>query len=143
MVAFPERLAVTIPATKFPDASLFTIVDAVLELVEELARTTPAATLEDVWPPTRLTTVAVWVPVTSPRRFPEKEIAVFAEPEEVEVVAFPLKLAVIVPAAKSPLVSLLTIAPEEFELEAALVATVADATELADWPPTELTTVRD
>jgi hypothetical protein len=58
VVAFPDKLAVMVPALKLPDASLLTIVDAVLRFVEALARFAPEATFEAVTPPTVETTVA-------------------------------------------------------------------------------------
>lgn len=107
VVALPFKEAVIVPAEKFPEASLLTIVDAVLRDVELFARVTPEATLEDDIPPTVETTVALWIPVTSPEREPEKLVDVI---EEVEEVAFPLREAVMVPAEKLPEASLVTIA---------------------------------
>jgi chromate transport protein ChrA len=83
-------------AEKLPDPSRLTIAFAVLALVAALASTVAAATLAAVCPPTKLTTVAPCVPVTSPTNDPEKLVA------ELAVVALPLKFAVIVLAAKSP-----------------------------------------
>ena len=68
----------------------------VLRFVAAFASTVAAATFAALWPPTKLTTVAPCVPVTSPDNEPEKLVAVVA------VVALPLKLAVIVPAEKLP-----------------------------------------
>src|SRR6266404_1116358 len=99
------------PAEKPPVAVRFTIALAVLALVAALARTVAAATLAAVCPPTVLTTVAPCVPVTSPARDPLKLVAVVA------VVALPLKLAVMVPAAKLPEPSRTTISPATLELE--------------------------
>jgi hypothetical protein len=48
VVAFPERFAVMVPAEKLPEASLFTIVEAVLRFVAEFAAITPDATLAAV-----------------------------------------------------------------------------------------------
>lgn len=65
----------TVPAVKFPDSSLLTIVLAVLALVAALAALAPPATLAAVCPPTVVTTVAPCVPVTSPARLPLKFVA--------------------------------------------------------------------
>jgi hypothetical protein len=51
-VTFPTRFAVTVPAAKFPDASLRTIAEAVLVLVEAFASCTPEATADALCPPT-------------------------------------------------------------------------------------------
>jgi hypothetical protein len=58
VVAFPDKLAVMVPAEKLPDASLLTIVEAVLALVAALAKFAPEATFAAVTPPTVETTVA-------------------------------------------------------------------------------------
>jgi hypothetical protein len=42
LVAFPERVAVIVPATKFPLESLATMVDAVFKFVASLVIVTPA-----------------------------------------------------------------------------------------------------
>ena len=83
-------------AEKLPEESRSTMVFGVSRLVAAFASTVPAATFAAVCPPTRLTTVALCVPVTSPDNDPEKLVAVVA------VVAFPVKFAVIVPAEKLP-----------------------------------------
>jgi hypothetical protein len=57
VVAFPDKFAVMVPALKFPDASLFTIADAVFRFVAAFASTEPEATLAAVCPPTEDTTV--------------------------------------------------------------------------------------
>ena len=85
---FPAR--VTVPAEKLPEPSL---------------RTTALAVLAET---ALKTTVAPWVPVTSPARLPEKLVAVVAE------VAVPLRFPVIVPAEKFPEPSRDTIAPRVF-----------------------------
>src|SRR4029453_11658484 len=90
-------------AEKLPDASRFTMVFAVFALVAALASTVAAATLAAVCPPTKLTTVAPCVPVTSPTNDPEKLVAVVA------VVALPLKFALILPAPNLPIPSRKTI----------------------------------
>src|SRR5580658_1357011 len=92
------------PAENPPDDVRLTIVLAVSALVAAFARTVAAATFAALCPPTKLTTVAVCVPVTSPLNEPEKLVAVVA------VVALPLKFAVIVPAEKLPELSRATIA---------------------------------
>ena len=111
-----ESVTLTAPAAKLPDASRLTIVLAVFRLVAALANTVAAATFAADCPPTKLTTVAPCVPVTSPSNEPEKLVAVVA------VVALPLKLAVIVEAEKFPDASRATIALTVF----ALVAVVAE-----------------
>jgi hypothetical protein len=137
VVAFPDKLAVMVPALKLPDASLFTIVETVFALVAALARFAPDATFAAVTPPTVETTVADWVPVTSPAREPEKFVEVVA------VVAFPDKVAVMVPAEKLPEASLRTIAEAVFKFVAAFASTEPEATLAAVCPPTEDTTVAD
>ena len=82
---------VTAPAEKLPEASRFTMAFAVLALVAALAVTVPAATLAEDWPPTLETTVAPWVPVTSPDSGSEKPPAVVA------VAALPVTLPVTFP----------------------------------------------
>ena len=77
-VALPSRLAVMVPAAKFPEASRLTIAPAVL-LVALLAAVAPPAILAALSPPTEETTVDDWVPVTSPLSAPEKSVAVAAE----------------------------------------------------------------
>src|SRR4029434_977283 len=104
------------PAEKPPVAVRLTMVLAVFALVAALASTVAAATLAAVCPPTKLTTVAPCVPVTSPINDPLKLVAVVA------VVALPLKFAVIVPAAKLPDPSRKTMVFAVF----ALVAVVAE-----------------
>jgi hypothetical protein len=47
-VTLPTRFAVTVPATKFPDASLLTIAEAVLLEVAAFAREVPDDTAEAV-----------------------------------------------------------------------------------------------
>ena len=108
-----------------PDALRLTIALAVFALVAALARTVAAATLAAVCPPTKLTTVALCVPVTSPLKEPEKLVAVVA------VVALPFKFAVIVPAEKLPDASRVTIA-------FAVLALVAVVAELATFPAVEI-----
>jgi len=63
----PEKtVAVMVPAEKSPEASLLTIVLAVLSLVAELARSAAVAILAAVAPPTVLTEGAAAVPERSP-----------------------------------------------------------------------------
>src|SRR5262249_32631061 len=76
-----EPLALMVPAEKFPLASRLTSVFGVLALVAALAALAPLATAAAVCPPTLPTTVADWLPVTSPASAPEKLVAVLAEPE--------------------------------------------------------------
>jgi hypothetical protein len=57
VVAFPDKLAVMVPAAKLPEASLLTIVEAVFRFVEALARFAPEATFAAETPPTVETTV--------------------------------------------------------------------------------------
>ena len=64
------------PAEKLPPASRITIVPGVLALVAAFAATEALATLVAACPPTRATTVAVCVPVTSPPRLPVRLLAV-------------------------------------------------------------------
>ena len=135
VVAFPERLAVMVPAEKLPDPSRFTMVFMVLVEVAAFAATAPLATFAAVCPPTVATTVALCVPVTSPARDPEKLVAVVA------VVALPESVAVMVPAEKLPDASRLTIVDAVFKLVAALAAMVAVFTADAVDPPTNETTV--
>ena len=80
-------LPVMVPALKLPEASRWTIVFGVLVLVAALAAVTPLATLAADCPPTVETTVAFWVPVTSPASDPEKLFAVVALVALVAVVA--------------------------------------------------------
>lgn len=94
-----------VPALKLPLASRRTMVENVFALVAALAKTVAASTFAAVCPPTLDVLV--------------------------EVVALPLKLAVIVPAVKLPLASLATIASTVF----ALVAVVA---ELATFPAVDM-----
>lgn len=73
LVALPARLAVIVPAVKFPLASRFTMVLAVFAFVAALARFAPAATFAAVTPPTgAATTVAPCVRVTFPASEPVK-----------------------------------------------------------------------
>src|SRR5579863_10017000 len=94
--ALPVKFAVIVVALKLPDASRLTIALFVSALVAALANTVAAATFAAVCPPTKLTTVALCVPVTSPASEPEKLPALVA------VAALPFKLAVMVPAEKLP-----------------------------------------
>ena len=80
------------------------------------------------------------MPVTSPESDPLKLVVVVAV---VALVALPFKAAVMVPAAKLPEASRLTMVLTVSALVAALAAVVAEATLAADWPPTVLTTVAD
>ena len=112
-------------AAKLPDPSRLTIWFAVLALVALLASTVAAATFDALCPPTKLTTVALCVPVTSPDNDPEKLVAVVA------VVALPLKFAVMVPAEKLPDASRATMA-------LAVLALVAVVAELATLPAVEI-----
>ena len=133
-VELPTKFAVIVPALKLPDPSLFTIVLAVLELVDALAKAVAAPTFAAVWPATKLTTVAFCVPVTSPDKLPVKLPA---------KVAVPFNVAVIVPALKFPDAFRFTIVFAVFALVAAFAAELPDATFAAVWPPTKLTTVAD
>lgn len=135
VVALPDKLAVIVPAEKLPEASLLTMVEMVFKFVAAFARFAPEATFAAVTPPTVETTVADWVPVTSPESEPVKLV------EFVEVVAFPDKLAVIVPAEKLPEASLLTIVDTVLELVEALARFAPEATLVEVTPPTVETTV--
>ena len=73
-----------VPAMKSPLASRLTIALAVLASVAAFASTVAELTFAAVDPPTVDTTVAPWVPVTSPIRLPLKLVAV---PAVVAVVA--------------------------------------------------------
>jgi hypothetical protein len=137
LVAFPERVAVMVPAEKLPLASRFTIVFAVEDEVAELAAETPEAIELADCPPTEPTTVEDCVPVTSPERLPVKDV------DEVAEVAFPAKLAVITLAEKLPFASLRTMRLAVAEAVAEFAALAPDATEDAERPPTEDTTVAD
>ena len=86
LVEVPVKVAVIVPAAKLPEPSLFTIVLAVFKLVAAIVSSTLCTTCACVLFPTFKVLVAV-----------------------VAVVAFPVKSAVIVPAAKLPEPSLLTI----------------------------------
>src|SRR4029434_10474865 len=114
-------------AEKLPDASRFTIALAVFALVAALASTVAAAILAAVCPPTKLTTVAPCVPVTSPTNDPEKLVAVVAVVAIVALVALPLKFAVIVPAEKLPEASRLTIILALLKFGAVIASIVAAA----------------
>lgn len=103
LVALPVRLAVMVPAEKLPEESLLTIVEAVLVLTAAFASNSAECTSAAAEPPTDETTVAPWVPVTSPTKEPLKLVA------ELAVVALPDRLAVMVPAEKSPEESRFTI----------------------------------
>ena len=71
-LTFPVKLAETVPALKFPEPSLLTIVLTVLALVAALARSWAVLILAAVEPPTDATVAAelppVPVAVTSPVR---------------------------------------------------------------------------
>jgi hypothetical protein len=134
VVAAPFKVAVIVFAAKLPDASLLTIVEGVLTFVAEFARAAPEATLVALDPPTEATTVEDCVPVTSPDSEPEKFVAEVALPERV---------AVMMPAAKLPEASLLTIVEGVFEPVAAFARVAPEATLEALDPPTEVTTVAD
>jgi hypothetical protein len=131
--ALPLSEPVIVPAVKLPDASRFTIVEAVFRFVAALAEFAPDATLAADTPPTAETTVAACVPVTSPASEPLKLVAVVA------VEALPLSDPVIVPAVKLPEASRLTIVEAVFRFVAALAAFAPDATFPADTPPTVAT----
>jgi hypothetical protein len=57
-VRFPKKVAVTVPAEKFPLASRFTRVLAMLEFVAAFAAVAPEATFAAETPPTLATVVA-------------------------------------------------------------------------------------
>ena len=99
VVALPARVAVTVPAEKFPDPSRFTIVLGVSALVAALAALAPPATFAAVTPPTVATAVALCVPITSPASEPEKLLAVVAVVAEVALAALPAVAAVVAVAA--------------------------------------------
>ena len=103
--ALPFRLAVIMFAEKLPDASLFTIVDAVLEEVAAFAANSAECIFAALDPPTNDTTVADCVPVTSPDKEPVKLVDVI---DVVDVVALPDKDAVMTFAEKLPDESLKT-----------------------------------
>ena len=75
-LTLPERLPEMVPAAKLPELSRRTRVETVLRLVAVLANSVAAATATAVCPLTVDTMVAVWVPVTSPTRVPEKSVTV-------------------------------------------------------------------
>jgi hypothetical protein len=83
--------------------------------------------------------VALWVPVTSPDREPVKLVAVMAVVALVAVVAFPVKFAVIVPAAKFPEAFLSTSVLGVFSGVASRYEAVAVAILAAEAPPTNAT----
>ena len=96
-VTLPARFAVIVPAVKLPEPSRITIRFETLVLVALLAALAPVAMLPAVWPPTKLTTVPPWVPVTSPASVPVKPAAV---PEVLPVtlpVTLPIRLPVMLP----------------------------------------------
>jgi hypothetical protein len=102
------------------------------------------AVLATVFPCSLPTTVALCVPVTSPESDPLKFVAVVAVVADVAlvaVVALPLRLPVIVPAAKFPDASRFTIMLAVFVEVALLAACVPVATFVDVWPPTDETTV--
>ena len=72
MAALPFNEPVIVPAAKLPDASRFTIAPAALAFVAPLAASVALATLAELLPPTEVTTVELWSPVTSPARGPLK-----------------------------------------------------------------------
>jgi hypothetical protein len=142
-VAF-NVVPVIVPAEKLPEESRFTIVLAVLLFVALFAAVVAVATLAAVWPPTLLTAVADCVPVTSPSSEPVKFVALFAVVALVALVAvdaFPLSVAVIVPAAKLPEASRFTIVLPVLTFVALLAAAVAEAIFAAVAPPTVATAV--
>ena len=106
VAALPVRFAVMVPAEKLPLASRATMVLAVFALVAALALVAPWATFAALTPPTWETTVAVWLPVTSPASAPVKLLAVVAvaavvaEAALVAVFALPVKLPENTPARK-------------------------------------------
>jgi hypothetical protein len=104
------------PAAKLPVPSRLTTAFGVSRFVALFASTVAAATFAAVCPPTKLTTVAFCVPVTSPLNEPVKLAELAAV---VAVVAFPDKFAVIVPAEKLPDASRTTISFAILELEIA------------------------
>ena len=126
-----NRVAVIVPAVKFPEASRFTSVETVLALVPAFAVTAPAATTAAVCPFTSETAVADCVPVTSPAREPEKLVAVLPFKEFVASVALPAKFAVTIPAAKFPAASRVT-------MELAVFALAAVVAEFATFPLVEI-----
>jgi hypothetical protein len=134
-VELPLKLAVIVPAEKLPLPSLFTITPELFAEVALLAAIVAAFTDVAVDPPTFDTTVAACVPITSPDNEPLKFVAVVA------VVAFPDKLAVIVPAEKLPVPSRLTIVPDEFDAVELLARITPAFTEDAEDPPTVFTVV--
>ena len=100
--------------------------------MESVAVTVPAPDTNPVsaFPVTVVaaTSVLLWVPVTSPASDPVKlpaVAAVVADVAEVAVLALPLRLAVIVPAEKFPLLSLCAMALGVLVLVAALAASSA------------------
>lgn len=136
-VAFPAKLAFTTLAEKFPLESRTTIRLATLFDVAELAAEAPEATVDAESPPTCETTVADCVPVTSPNMLPVKLTAEFA------FVAVPIRLAVTTLAEKLPLESRTTILFAVLPEVAEFAAFEPDATEAAESPPTDATTVAD
>jgi hypothetical protein len=113
-------LAVIVPAEKLPEPSRATMVFTVSRFVAALAAMVARATLAALCPPTVLTIVLIWPPVTLPVNDPEKLVAVVA------VVALPLNVAVIVPAAKLPELSRATmVAPPRLLRLVAVVAEFA------------------
>lgn len=136
-VAVPTRFAVITLAAKLPLASRIAILLGRLALAAEFAEAAPEATEAADCPPTELTVVAPWVPVTSPDSKPVKEI------EEFALVAFPTRAAVTTLASKFPSESLATILLGWRSLEASLAACAPEATDAALDPPTEETTVAD
>lgn len=141
-VTLPVRLAVIIPALKFPEASRLTRVDTVLALTALFANVAALATLAALTPPTLATDVAPWVPVTSPLSVPVKlvaEVAVDALPVKLPVtlpVTLPVRLAVILPALKLPEASRFTIVEAVLALVAAAVSLTEVAIDVDVFPPT-------
>jgi hypothetical protein len=131
-----SSVTLTTPAEKPPEELRSTIVLGVSALVAALARTVAAATFAALCPPTKLTTVALCVPVTSPLKDPVKLVAFVAVVAVVAEVALPFKLAVIVPAEKLPDESRATIVLAVFPLVAVVAefATKPDAVSVANLP---------
>jgi len=146
-VVLPSMVIILV--AKLPELSRLTIVFARSAAVAALAAVAPAAIVAAETPLTDNTTVALWVPVTSPARLPLKFVAVTALVALVAVpvrlpttlpvklpttlpVKLPITLAVIMPAAKLPEASRRTMVLAVSVDVAALARTVAAATLVAD-----------
>ena len=123
LVALPLNAAVIVPALKFPEASLATIVDTVfaevaLEVTVNVVAEPPLKVVEPERPVPEVARVKVFgvlaVTVILVEPLKETPLIVLAVCNVVAVEALPVKAAVIVPALKFPEASLATIVDTVF-----------------------------